>query len=127
MRFFAACSCRFYGTFSAPENLLVLYCSRHAPVTLRGAIWATLGQGTRTRELACDRTRPRCAAPGCAASDERPIGESLIAQESYEAYLADKGFAGVRWERHWLESYGTLVAATSKDNSKRRWSASDHR
>ena len=32
-----------------------------------------------------------------AASDERPIGEFLIAQEGYEAYLADKGFAGMRW------------------------------
>lgn len=32
-----------------------------------------------------------------AASDERPIGEFLIAQEGYEAYLADKGFVGMRW------------------------------
>src|SRR5215208_7179366 len=38
-----------------------------------------------------------------AASDERPIGEALIAEDLHEAYLADKGFTGLEWERHWLE------------------------
>ena len=47
-----------------------------------------------------------------AASDERPIGEALIAEDLHEAYLADKGFTGVEWERRWLEVYGALVAAT---------------
>jgi hypothetical protein len=47
-----------------------------------------------------------------AASDERPIGEALIAEDLHEAYLADKGFTGVEWERRWLEVYGVLVAAT---------------
>jgi hypothetical protein len=47
-----------------------------------------------------------------AASDERPIGEALIAEDLHEAYLADKGFTGVEWERRWLEVYGAIVAAT---------------
>jgi len=36
-----------------------------------------------------------------AASDERPIGEALIASDRHEAYLADKGFTGIEWERRW--------------------------
>jgi hypothetical protein len=45
-----------------------------------------------------------------ASSEERPIGEALIASDHHGAYLADKGFTGVEWERRWLEEYGTLVA-----------------
>jgi Transposase DDE domain len=62
-----------------------------------------------------------------AASDERPIGEALLAEDRYEAYLADKGFTGVEWERHWLQSYGALVAATPKNDSRRSWSKADRR
>jgi hypothetical protein len=62
-----------------------------------------------------------------AASDERPIGETLIAEDLHEAYLADKGFTGVEWERHWLERYGALVAATPKNNTRRAWSKADRR
>ncbi len=62
-----------------------------------------------------------------AASDERPIGDALIASDRHEAYLADKGFTGVEWERHWLEDYGALVAATPKNNSKRAWMEEDRR
>ena len=47
-----------------------------------------------------------------ASSDERPIGEALVARDRHEAYLADKGFTGVEWERRWLEVYGAIVAAT---------------
>jgi hypothetical protein len=54
-----------------------------------------------------------------AASDERPIGDALVACDHYGAYLADKGFTGVEWERLWMERYGALVAATPKDNSRR--------
>jgi hypothetical protein len=44
-----------------------------------------------------------------AASDERPIGEFLIVEDSQESYLlADKGFTGVQWERRWLDLYGAL-------------------
>jgi Transposase DDE domain len=60
-----------------------------------------------------------------AACDERPIGEAIIASERHDAYLADKGFSSVGWERHWLESYGVLVAATPKNNSRRAWSEGD--
>ena len=60
-----------------------------------------------------------------AASDERPIGEALVAEDLHEAYLADKGFTGVEWERHWLERYGAVVAATPYDNSRRAWSKAD--
>ena len=62
-----------------------------------------------------------------ASSDERPIGEALIAEDLHEAYLADKGFTGIEWERHWLERYGALVAATPKDNTRRAWSKADRR
>jgi len=60
-----------------------------------------------------------------AASDERPIGDALVAQDRHEAYLADKGFTGVEWERRWLEEYGALVAATPKNNSERAWPEKD--
>jgi hypothetical protein len=62
-----------------------------------------------------------------AASDERPIGEALLAEHRYDAYLADKGFTGVEWERHWMEQYGALVAATPKNDSRRAWSKADRR
>ncbi len=62
-----------------------------------------------------------------AASDERPIGEALIASDRHQAYLADKGFTGVEWERHWMEVYGALVAAAPKNNSRRAWSKTDRR
>ena len=62
-----------------------------------------------------------------AASDERPIGEALIASDLHETYLADKGFAGIEWERRWLEDYGALVAATPKNNDRRAWSKADRR
>ena len=62
-----------------------------------------------------------------AASDERPIGEALIAEDLHEAYLADKGFTGVEWERRWLEVYGALVAATPYEDSRRAWSKTDRR
>jgi hypothetical protein len=58
-----------------------------------------------------------------ASADERPVGEVLIHKDRHAAYLADKGFASVEWERHWLSEYGALVAATPKDNSKRAWDA----
>lgn len=62
-----------------------------------------------------------------AASDERPIGQSLIASDRHEAYLADKGFTGVEWERRWREEYGALVAATPKNSDRRAWSKADRR
>ena len=62
-----------------------------------------------------------------ASSDERPIGEALIASDRHEAYLADKGFTGIEWERRWMELYGALVAATPYDNSRRSWSKADRR
>jgi hypothetical protein len=59
--------------------------------------------------------------------DERPIGEALIASDHHDAYLADKGFSSVGWEKRWLEVYGALVAATPKDNARRAWSRTDRR
>jgi hypothetical protein len=59
--------------------------------------------------------------------DERPIGDALLAQDRYDLYLADKGFSSLAWERHWLEDYGALVAATPKDNSRRAWPKEDRR
>jgi hypothetical protein len=62
-----------------------------------------------------------------AASDERPIGDALVASDRHGAYLADKGFTGVEWERLWMEVYGALVAAAPKNNSRRAWSKADRR
>jgi hypothetical protein len=62
-----------------------------------------------------------------AASDERPIGDALINSDRYDAYLADKGFTGLEWERRWMEVYGALVAAAPKNNSRRAWSRADRR
>jgi hypothetical protein len=53
--------------------------------------------------------------------DERLIGDALIAREHCPAYLADKGFAAVDWERHWYDTYGTIVAATPVRTAKRAW------
>jgi hypothetical protein len=57
--------------------------------------------------------------------DERPIGDALVAEDRHDAYLADKGFSSLAWERRWLEAYGALVAATPKSNDRRGWSESD--
>jgi hypothetical protein len=62
-----------------------------------------------------------------AASDERPIGYAHVASDCYGAYLADKGFTAVKWERLWMEQYGALVAATSENNSRRAWPKADRR
>src|SRR5215213_2572139 len=62
-----------------------------------------------------------------AASDERPIADALLASDRHTAYLADRGFTGVEWERMWMELYGALVAAAPKNNSRRAWSKADRR
>ena len=59
--------------------------------------------------------------------DERPIGDALLSEDRHDAYLADKGFSSLAWERRWLEVYGALVAATPKDNSRRAWPKEDRR
>ena len=56
-----------------------------------------------------------------ASTDERPIGDFLIQEDKHDAYLADKGFSSLAWERRWLQKFGALVAATPKDNSRRAW------
>jgi Transposase DDE domain len=56
-----------------------------------------------------------------ANSDERPIGEFLVSSDGYDAYLADKGFSSVDWEKHWLRKYGALVAATPQESTRRAW------
>ena len=52
--------------------------------------------------------------------DERPIGAFLVSSEGHDAYLADKGFSSVVWERRWLEEYGARVAAP-QESAKRAW------
>ncbi len=56
-----------------------------------------------------------------ASSDERPIGEFLVASDDHDAFLADKGFSSVDWERHWLQTHEALVAATPQKNAHRAW------
>ena len=58
-------------------------------------------------------------APG--NCDERPVGELLVADDGHDAFLADKGFSLVRWERHWLEAHGAVVAATPQKSARRAW------
>lgn len=53
--------------------------------------------------------------------DKRPIGEFLVASDGHDAFLADKGFSSVEWERRWLEEYGALVAATPQKSARRAW------
>ncbi len=53
--------------------------------------------------------------------DERPIGEFLVTSDGHDAFLADKGFSSVEWEKYWLESYGALVAATPQKSARRAW------
>ena len=65
MRFFEVRLGRFLSTFGALEDLLVLSCSRHAPVNSTGVISVTLGQGTRARELARNHPQPQCASLRC--------------------------------------------------------------
>ena len=57
-----------------------------------------------------------------ANSDERPIGEFLVPSDCHYAFLADKGFSSVEWKKHWLETYGALVAATPQESARRAWS-----
>ncbi len=56
-----------------------------------------------------------------ANSDERLIGEFLLTSDGHDAFLADKGFSSVKWERHWLETHGALVAATPQESARRAW------
>ena len=56
-----------------------------------------------------------------ANSDERPIGEALIVRDRHDAYLTDKGFSSLAWERRCLQEHDALVVATPKENSRRAW------
>ena len=56
-----------------------------------------------------------------ARSDERPIGEFLVASDGHDAFLADKGFSSLEWEKHWLARYGALVATTPQKSAYRAW------
>jgi hypothetical protein len=56
-----------------------------------------------------------------ANSDERPIGEFLVAADGHDAFLADKGYSSAKWEKYWLEEYGALVAATPQESARRAW------
>jgi hypothetical protein len=56
-----------------------------------------------------------------ASCDERPIGEFLVSSDGHDAYLGDKGFSSVEWERYWLQEYGALVAATPQESARRAW------
>jgi hypothetical protein len=54
--------------------------------------------------------------------DERPIREFLVTSDRHDAFLADKGFSSLAWERRWLEEHGVLVAATPQTSARRAWS-----
>jgi hypothetical protein len=48
-----------------------------------------------------------------ASSEDRPIGEYLIIEDSHETYLADKGITGVQWERRWSGSLWSVGSGHS--------------
>ena len=54
--------------------------------------------------------------------DERAVGEFLVASDGHDAFLADKGFSSVQWERHWKATHGAVVAATPQKSARRAWS-----
>lgn len=56
-----------------------------------------------------------------ANTDERPIGDFLVASDDHDTFLADKGYSSLEWERHWLQERGALVAATPQENTRRAW------
>lgn len=65
-----------------------------------------------------------------ANAGERKVGDALLAEDGFPAYLADKGFQSTAWERHWRQDYGAQVAVTPKRGDRRilspelqRWSA----
>lgn len=62
-----------------------------------------------------------------ANSDERKVGEFLVSSDGHDAFLADKGFSSVEWEKHWFENYGALVAATPQESARRAWPEKDRR
>ena len=53
--------------------------------------------------------------------DERPIGDFLVSSDDHDAYLGDKGFSSVKWERYWLQEYGALVAVAPQESAWRAW------
>lgn len=53
--------------------------------------------------------------------DERKVGEFLVCPDGHDAFLTDKGFSSMAWERRWLEEYGAVVAATPPKNARRAW------
>ena len=56
-----------------------------------------------------------------ANTDERPIGDFLVASDGHDAVLADKGYSSLAWERHWFQESGALVAATPQESARRAW------
>ena len=44
-----------------------------------------------------------------------------MASDGHDAFLADKGFSSVEWERRWLQEHGALVAATPQKSTRRAW------
>ena len=45
-----------------------------------------------------------------------------MASDGHYAFLADKGFSSVKWERRWLHEHGALVAATPRKSARQAWS-----
>ena len=56
--------------------------------------------------------------------DERPIGDFLVSSDGHDAFLAEKGFSSVDWEKHWLSTHEAMVAATPQKSARRAWSES---
>jgi len=64
-----------------------------------------------------------------AASEERPIGDALLEPPTAtkSTWLTKGSQEELSWERHWLEDYEALVAATPKNNSRRACSKAERR
>lgn len=71
---------------------------------------------------------------GPASSNDRALAEALFAQRADPAprllsagrtatgvYLADSGFAGERWETHWVLDHHAQLVAPPQDHTRRAW------
>lgn len=50
-----------------------------------------------------------------------------VGHASARPYLADEGFNGHRWQRHWQQHYGVTVIAAAADNATHPWTAQHKR
>ena len=71
---------------------------------------------------------------GAASTKDQPLADTFLAARAQPhprlasvgapaqgPYVADKGFEGVEWHRHWTQAYGAMVICPPKRGSRQRW------